>query len=75
MYMDTSYLKGRYLEKDLPTRRGQSYKLMADYVLFYKESVVYPYVNYESKGKKLVISNIDYVDVISYAEKSGMSAI
>ena len=48
---------------------------MADYVLFYKESVVYPYVNYESKGKKLVISNIDYADVISYAEKSGMSAI
>ena len=49
-------------------------KLMKDHVLFYKESVVYPYVNFERKGKKL-ISNIDYVDVISYAEKCGMSAI
>ena len=46
---------------------------MKDHVLFYKESVVYPYVNFERKGKKLI--NIDYVDVISYAEKCGMSAI
>ena len=50
-------------------------KLLECFLSVLKESVAYPSVNYESKGKKLVISNIDYVDVISYAEKSGMSAI
>ena len=69
----------RYLEQDKDVNRGKYkgviYKLMRDPVVFYKETVVYPLVNYEWKGKKIFISNNSYCDVLAYVEKFGMSSI
>ena len=55
--------------------KGVVYKLMHDPVVFYKETVVYPLVNYEWKGKKVFISNNSYCDVLAYTERFGMSSI
>ena len=52
---------------------GDAYELMLNPVAFYKETVVYPLVNYEWKGKK-IISNNSYCDVLAYIEKFGMSS-
>ena len=74
-----SYIRGRYLEHDKDMNRGKYkgvvYKLMRDPVVFYKETVVYPLVNYEWKGKKVFISNNSYCDVLAYTERFGMSSI
>ena len=54
------------------TRRGQSYKLMKDHVLFYKESVVYPYVNFERKGKNYFICRkmwyVSYLKLVCFID-------
>ena len=74
-----SYIKGRYLEQDKDVTRGKYrgviYKLIKEPVFFYKETVVYPIVNYEWKGKKIFISNNAYCDVLRYVEAFGMSSI
>ena len=52
---------------------GDAYKLMRNPVAFYKETVVYPLVNYKWKEKRF-ISNNSYCDVLTYIEKFGMSS-
>ena len=72
-----SYLIGNYFEKEArsSSKHGQMYKCMKKKVFFYKESVVYPFVNLESRKNNYFITNIDFYYVLSYAEHNGMSAI
>ena len=44
-------------------------------MFFYKENVVYPFVNVEIRKDNYLVSDIDFCDVINYAEQSGMSAL
>ena len=37
-------------------------------VIFYKESFVYPFVNFEWKGEKIFLSNNSFCDVLRYIE-------
>ena len=42
---------------------------------FCKESVIFPYVNFETKGDKLILNNGDYTDIIVYIEKMGLNHV
>ena len=42
---------------------------------FYKESVAYPFVNFDYRKHLYVISNNDFCDVISYVDHYGMAAL
>ena len=44
-------------------------------MFFYKGNVVYPFVNVEIRKDNYLISDIDFCDVINYAEQSGMSIL
>ena len=67
--------KGRYLEKDSTSRKEQSFKLMNKFAFFFKDNVVYPFVNFTEKKDLYVITNNDFCDVISYVEHYGMSVL
>ena len=73
----TSYIKGYYLEKQYAVRNGTKYTLNKKKVVhFYKEMVVYPFVNVQKgQGHDFVISNNDYVDVLNYVETHRLAHI
>ena len=69
------YVEGHYLERESTSIKGQTFNLMKLKVYFYKESVVYPFVQHEQKRGKLFISNNDLVEIIYYIESNGLSSI
>ena len=46
-----SYVRGKYMEKQGETKHGKRYTCMKKDVYFYKESVVYPFVNFQQQKK------------------------
>ena len=70
-----SCIRGSYLEKTSTNKNGDNYKLMTKIVYFYKESVVYPFVNFEKQKLHYTISKNDLCEIISYVQHFGMSAL
>lgn len=72
-----SYVRGKYLEKHSETKKGLKYRKMKVDTYFYKESVVYPFVNHTMQNKNTIIhiSKNDYCEVLAYVEASGMACI
>ena len=70
------YLKGHYLEKVDETIKVYKYQLMhKKSVFFYKESVVYPFVNFQATQKHLLLLKRDYVDMLYYLEQNGVATM
>ena len=59
------YMMGNFLEK------SSHYTLSKNLTFFYKESVVYPYINFQpcKNGFKLEIS--DYTEILHFIEENG----
>jgi len=68
-------LIGHYLEKSGTVKGGVKFKKVVKEVFFYKESVVYTFVNYRVKSDYFIISHMEYVDIINYVEHYGMSMV
>lgn len=67
------FISGIFLEKD---SRMSSFKDLVFFpekkvTFFYKESVVYPFVNIREEKKGLSLSLLDYGDIIRYVEEMG----
>ena len=70
------YLSGYFLEKDTIGRKDVSYKLVKNKVTYaYKESIVYPFVDFTMRGDQHVLSNDAYTDVLMWVEKNGFAHI
>ena len=74
------YISGYYLEKQSETLKGITYTINEkNSVFFFKESIVYPFVNVEEKPAKkkktLYISNNDYCDIIRFVEEAKMAVL
>jgi len=66
------YLKGQFLEKVGNCRAGLKFKVEN----FFKENVVYPFVNFCKCGDNFyTISDKDYCEVLCYVEHFGVSPI
>ena len=71
-----SYLVCNYLEKHEPARNGYRYHRNQNKVVFvFKESIVYPFVNFKPTGKKekFFLADSDLCDIIYYIENSKMA--
>ena len=69
-------LKGNFLEKSSQTKTGQTLKFTSNKTtLFYKESVVYPFVNVKEDSGNYFISNNDFYEVISCVEQFGLTSL
>ena len=71
------FLKGHFLEKVGECRGGIKFKAQTKkHTYFYKDSVVYPFVNFVQSGDDLyTISDIDNYEVLCYVEHFGISPI
>ena len=57
-------------------KTGQTCKLTTnETTLFYKENVVYPFVNFKKGSGNYFISNNDFYEVNSYVEHFGLTSL
>ncbi len=69
----TVFFTGHFLEHVMIGTRCMIYKLIKDKTThFYKESVVFPFVNIKDERKGLVLNDEDYTDILMYIEKNGL---
>ena len=68
----SEYVKGNFLERTSHSDVKQTYKISRKLSYFYKESVLYPFVNFKEDKKGLVLYNQDLTD-IHYIEINGFS--
>ena len=74
------YITGRYLEKEKKRelKKGIFFKIR-NQVFIAKESVVYPFANFQSayKGKpcELFLRNEDYIEMLNFVEHSNMAML
>ena len=52
-------MKGCFLEKVTDLTNSQIFKISRKVTLFYKESVLYPYVNFTEMKEGLILSNTE----------------
>jgi hypothetical protein len=70
----TVFFTGHFLEHVMIGTRCMIYKLIKDKTThFYKESVVFPFVNIKDERKGLVLNDEDYTDILMYVEKMDSS--
>ena len=69
-----AYFTGKFLEWTKRGKRCSFYRLVTEKsTYFYKESVVFPFVNIINEKNKLVLKDDDYTDILMYIEKSGFT--
>ena len=68
----TIYFCGNFLERDTVGMKSVTYKLSHKTTYFYKESVIFPYVNFDEGKKGCVFTNEDYTDILVYIEHNGL---
>ena len=75
------YIWGHYLEKETHERKGVLYFVdTSKYVYFFRENIVYPFVNMEEKrsrnGKEMLyLDNGDFCEVVAYVEATKMAML
>ena len=69
------YLEGHNLEEVDSNKKGLTFKISKKRLCFYKESVVYPFVQAKESKKGYFITSNDYVDILNYVEHKGLSHI
>ncbi len=62
------FLKGRFLEMVVEKGSHRVYKLSKKITYFYKENVIYPFVNMAETEKGYILENVDLMDIIKFAE-------
>ena len=62
------YVADKYLQKVGSKKRCQTYKLMKKNVYFFKNNIIYLFVNFQVRKDVYSISDFEYCEVIEYAE-------
>ena len=62
------YVAGKYLEKVGSKKQCQINKLMKKNVYFFKDNIIYPFVNFQVRKDVYSISDLEYCEVIEHAE-------
>ena len=68
------HIHGHFLEK-ISTSTGHHFKLSKKVTFFYKESVVYPFVQLTETKKIFQMSDIDFIEILQYVEETGLSSL
>ena len=71
-----NFIKGHFMEKSVfSNSKYQTYKLSRKVTLFYKESVVYPYVNSEQNKKGFILKMDEYAEILNFVERNSYNQI
>ena len=67
------YLEGHFMEETVSSLKGYTYKLNEKKkTFFFKETVVYPFVQFEETKKGHFITMQQFTDIINYVEYNGL---
>ena len=67
-------LKGYFLEKKNMVKNGYIYKVnKKHFTIFFKESVLYLFVQFYKIPKEFLLKIKDFVDVLMYAQRTGIT--
>lgn len=69
------YIEGKFMEKFHIVPKGTLYTLSKKKTYFFKESVVYPFVQFTAAKKGFLLSNEEFVTILNYIESTGLSSI
>ena len=64
----TSFIKGNFLELSDEKTHHRLYTVSKKITYFYKECVLYPFVNMSDTKKGFILKTTDYMDVIQFVE-------
>ena len=70
------HLSGHFLERDdrYSSKKATVFSISRETTYFYKESILYPFVNIqEDNNKRLSLSARDYTDILLFIENNGFS--
>ena len=70
-----NFLCGHFLEREYKSTHATLYKISKKKTFFYKESVLYPFVQVEPTKKGVQVTNIELANINYYLEENGFSAI
>ena len=67
------HLSGYFLEKDerLTTEKKKGYYLSKKVTYFFRENLLYPYVNMKEGKRGLTLNMTGYTDILNYIEMMG----
>ena len=72
--LDSTYLKAHFSEKDNMVKNGCIYKVNEKYfAIFFKESILHPFVRFYGTPKDLLLKNEGFVDILMYAQSTGIT--
>ena len=69
------YIIGQFLEKTEWGSKGSFYKLSKKKTYFYKESVVYPAVQFTGRKKGYFLSNQEYAEILNFVDQTGFTSL
>ena len=70
-----NFLCGHFLEREYKSIHATLHKISKKKTFFYKESVLYPFIQVEPTKKGVQVTNIELANVSYYLEENGFSAI
>ena len=78
MIMATKFLKGivgNFLERTSSTKKRLLFKEKSIKIYFFKESIVYPFVQFSTLKMELYLTNNDFADILAFVEQTGMASL
>ena len=69
------YMLGHFLEQVSDQITSKTYKLIDKETIFYRESVLYPFLNVTEKKGKCIISSRDFIDIINFLEHNALATL
>ena len=69
------YVVGNFLERTRSTKKGLLLKKESKKTYFFKESIVYPFVQFSTLKMELYLTNNDFADILAFVEQTDMVSL
>ena len=63
------------MERTRSTKKGLLFKEESKKTYFFKESIVYPFVQFSTLKMELYLTNNDFADILAFVEQTGMASL
>ena len=69
------YVVGNFFKRTRSTKNGLLFKEEPKKTYFFKESIVYPFVQSSTLKMELYLINNDFADILAFVEQTGMASL
>ena len=75
IFQRQQYVVGNFLERTRSTKKGLLFKEESKKTYFFKESIVYPFVQFSTLKMELYLTNNDSAYILAFVEQTGMASL